>query len=326
MEVHVVEVEWARYHARLRKIRTIVFVHEQHVPEDLEWDGLDEDATHFLALDTAGRDVGCARLLPTGQIGRMAVLAAERNRGIGERLLAAAVAKAESLGFNEVFLHAQTHAVGFYERSGFGITGEPYTEAGIPHRSMTRLLAIAPSATLRESTLGNNTIPTPAAENNRSARVTLFRGEGLARDALAAGIAEARRELIIYSHFLDAAYFDATQIASAVSAFARRAPAARVRILIHTSQLIVNRGHRLLELARRMSSKVAIRLIDPEFDTPDSCFVSWDHTGFWQLPEYREPEGSLHADDPVPARRLFQEFEHLWEHGRTDPELRELRI
>jgi len=225
-----------------------------------------------------------------------------------------------------VFLHAQTHAIGFYERSGFMITGEPYTEAGIPHRNMTRLLAIVPTAALRESARGNTIMTTPAAELVRSARITLFRREGLARDALAAGIAEARRELIIYSHLLDASYFDNEQIGSAISAFARRAPATRVRNLIHSSQLMVSRGHRLLELARRVSSKVAIRLIDPDFETPDSCFVSWDQTGFWRLPDHREPEGSLHADEPVPARRLFQEFELLWQHGRPDPELRELRL
>jgi len=326
MEVHVVEVGWEAYRERLRRIRKVVFIDEQKVPESLEWDGLDDDASHFLALDTAGRDVGCARLLPTGQIGRMAVLQTERNKGIGERLLAAAVTKAETIGFNEVFLHAQTHAVGFYERRGFVVTGEPYTEAGIPHRNMTRLLAIAPPAALRESAGRSNTSATVAAETVRSARITLFRGEGLARDALAAGIAEARRELIIYSHLLDAAYFDNDQIASAVSAFARRAPATRVRILIHSSQLMVSRGHRILELARRVSSKVSIRLIDPDFDMPDSCFVSWDQTGFWRLPDHREPEGSVHADDPVPARRLFQEFELLWQHGRPDPELRELRL
>lgn len=164
MEAHVVEVAWESYQERLRRIRKVVFIEEQNVPETLEWDGLDDDASHFLALDSAGRDVGCARLLPTGQIGRMAVLQTERNKGIGERLLGAAIAKAETLSFNEVFLHAQTHAIGFYERSGFMITGEPYTEAGIPHRNMTRLLAIVPTAALRESARGNTTMTTPAAE------------------------------------------------------------------------------------------------------------------------------------------------------------------
>ncbi len=326
MEVHVVEVDWVTYRERLHRIRKVVFIDEQSVPESLEWDGLDDDACHFLALDTAGRDLGCARLLPTGQIGRMAVLATERKKGIGEQLLQAAVHKAEILGMNEVFLHAQTHAVGFYERGGFSVAGIEYQEAGIPHRNMTRLLAIAPTDALRRAANKQISELNTTKVLPRSARVTLFRGEGLARDALAAGLAEARRELIIYSHFLDALYFDEPQITTAISTFARRAPATRVRILIHSSNFIVSRGHRLLELSRRLSSKVTIRLVDPDFDAPDSCFVAWDQAGYWLLPEYREPEGSLHADDPVPAKRLFHEFDQLWHHGHLDPELRELRI
>lgn len=326
MEVHIVEVDWPGYRERLRRIRRVVFVDEQKVPESLEWDGLDDDARHFLAIDSAGRDLGCARLLPTGQIGRMAVLASERGKGTGERLLQAAVRRAEELGMNEVFLHAQTHALGFYERGGFTATGNEYLEAGIPHRNMTRLLAIAPTPALRRAADVPHGAESVFPQPPRTARVTLFHGEALARDALAAGLAEARRELIIYSHYLDAVYFDAPGIADAISAFARRAAAARVRILIHSSNLVISRGHRLLELARRLSSKVTIRLVDPDFETPDSCFVAWDQNGYWLLPEYREAEGSLHAEDPVPAKRLFHEFELLWQHGHADPELRELRI
>ena len=321
MEVHVVEVDWPTFRDRLRQIRRTVFVIEQNVPEDLEWDGLDDTACHFLAVDSAGRDVGCARLLPTGQIGRMAVLARERGKGTGERLLATAVRKAEELGMNSVFLHAQTHALGFYERGGFRGTGETFFEAGIPHRNMTRLLAIRPPATLRDAGDAATGPATPSPPP-RTARVTLFQGEGLARDALAAGLAEARRELIIYSQYLDATYFDTPVIVDAISRFARRAPACRVRILIHASDLVVSRGHRLLETTRRLSSKIAIRRADPDFDLPASCYVAWDQAGYWRLPDWRVPEGSLHADDPVPTRRLFHEFELLWSHGSPDPELR----
>jgi len=66
MEAHVVEIAWESYQERLRRIRKVVFIEEQNVPETLEWDGLDDDASHFLALESADRNVGCARLLPTG--------------------------------------------------------------------------------------------------------------------------------------------------------------------------------------------------------------------------------------------------------------------
>lgn len=89
----------------------------------------------------------------------MAVLAHERGKGIGEQLLAAAVAEAESRSMSEVFLHAQTHAIGFYQRGGFVSFGDEYFEAGIPHRLMRRLLAIAaPQLQGRRTTM----VPTPA--------------------------------------------------------------------------------------------------------------------------------------------------------------------
>jgi predicted GNAT family N-acyltransferase len=314
MEVHVVEVDWATYADRLRRIRTVVFVHEQKVPEQEEWDGLDDDANHFLALDSAGRDVGCARLLPTGQIGRMAVLAHERGKGIGELLLAAAVAKAESRNMREVFLHAQTHAIGFYQRGGFVSFGDEYLEAGIPHRSMRRLLAIAaPELQGRRTTIIQSPSADVTAPPPMQHQVDLFSGEAQARDALVKGLAAARRELIIFSHLLDPLYFDHETTASVISAFTRRAANTRTRILI-------------LALSRRLSSKCSIRILDKDYDAPESCHVAWDQSGYWLLPDWREPQGSLHLNAVVAARRFFQDFEVLWAHSHDDPELRELRI
>lgn len=327
MEVHVTEVGWSAYADRLRRIRTIVFVQEQKVPEHEEWDGLDDDACHFLALDSAGRDLGCARLMPTGQIGRMAVLAHERGKGIGEQLLAAVVAKAESLAMNEVFLHAQTHAIGFYQRGGFVPFGDEYLEAGIPHRSMRRLLAIAaPQLEGWRPTVSQPSRPTIAAAPPMQHKADLFTGESQARDALIKGLAAARRELIIFSHFLDPFYFDHEAVSSTISDFTRRAANTRTRILIQSSDPIVGRSHRLLTLSRRLSSKCSIRILDKDFEAPESCHVAWDQTGYWLLPDWREPQGALHTNAVVATRRLFQDFETLWAHSHDDPELRELRI
>lgn len=327
MEVHVVEVDWATSADRLRRIRTTVFVHEQKVPEQEEWDGLDDDACHFLALDSAGREVGCARLLPTGQIGRMAVLAHERGKGIGEQLLTAAVAKAESRNMNEVFLHAQTHAIGFYQRGGFVLFGDEYFEAGIPHRSMRKLLAIpAPELQGRRKTTAQSPAPIVTPPPPMQHHVDLFTGEAQARDALVKGLAAARRELIIFSHLLDPLYFDHDATTSLISAFTRRAANTRTRILIQSSDLIVGRSHRLLALSRRLSSKCSIRILDKDYDAPESCYVAWDQSGYWLLPDWREPQGSLHLNAVVAARRFFQDFEVLWAHSHDDPELRELRI
>jgi len=135
--VRIREVDWASHEQALSSLRRTVFVEEQGVAEDEEWDGADSDCRHFLADDGAGRPIGTARLMPSGQVGRMAVLVEWRGQGIGARLLRLAVDAARTANYPSVFLHAQSHAVGFYERTGFKVTGKPFMEAGIEHCEMT---------------------------------------------------------------------------------------------------------------------------------------------------------------------------------------------
>jgi predicted GNAT family N-acyltransferase len=139
---HIVteRVTWSEAKARLVAIREQVFVKEQNVPMELEMDEHDEHCYHLLARDGTGKDVGTARLLPNGHIGRMAVLAPYRGRGIGSQLLEATVELAKTQGLNTLYLHAQTHAIGFYEKHQFGVVGGEFMEAGIPHVQMRRQL------------------------------------------------------------------------------------------------------------------------------------------------------------------------------------------
>lgn len=132
---------WAHDAAQLAAIRRTVFIDEQGVPEALEWDEQDAAAVHLLALADDGSPIGCARLLPDAHIGRMAVLPAWRGRGVGRALLAAAEDEARARGHAVVALSAQTHAAGFYARTGYVAVGEVYEEAGIPHIAMRKTLA-----------------------------------------------------------------------------------------------------------------------------------------------------------------------------------------
>jgi predicted GNAT family N-acyltransferase len=130
------ETDWARDAERLGAIRREVFIDEQGVPEALEWDEHDADALHLLATLADGMPIGCARLLPDGHIGRMAVLSPWRGHGVGCALLAAAIRAAQAHGHTTLRLSAQVHAAGFYAAAGFFVVGEPYEEAGIPHVAM----------------------------------------------------------------------------------------------------------------------------------------------------------------------------------------------
>ncbi len=120
-------------------LRHEVFVVGQDVPADLERDELDGVSDHVVAgLDRMV--VGTGRLLPDGTIGRMAVAAQSRGRGVGARVLARLEERARERGLTAVELHAQLHARAFYERAGYAAFGEPYLEAGIEHVSMRKVL------------------------------------------------------------------------------------------------------------------------------------------------------------------------------------------
>ena len=126
-------------------IRKTVFIEEQGVPESMELDEFDSLAQHALVYQ-GNRCIGTARLIlltgnqdhvnRIGQIGRMAVLSAYRNQGIGGQLLGALLEAGKSQGIRQFKLHAQLSAIPFYERHGFIAQGDTYDEAGIAHRDM----------------------------------------------------------------------------------------------------------------------------------------------------------------------------------------------
>ncbi|GEN28250.1 acetyltransferase [Halovibrio variabilis] len=132
--------DWATLGPAASEIRRIVFIDEQNVPQEEEWDGLDPECQHFLAM-LDGQPVGTARLLPDAHIGRVAVLADARGSGIGVLLMKAAIEAARHAGHSQVALSAQVHALAFYEQLGFVAHGEAFLDAGIPHREMTLSLA-----------------------------------------------------------------------------------------------------------------------------------------------------------------------------------------
>ena len=134
---------WERARAEASRIRTLVFVEEQQVPNELEMDQHDVHCIHALAF-IGGDAIGTARLLPDGHIGRMAVLKPWRGKGVGSAILARLVEAARDRGEHEVMLSAQTHALAFYRAHGFVEEGDEYLEAGIPHRAMRRRLGSEP--------------------------------------------------------------------------------------------------------------------------------------------------------------------------------------
>lgn len=133
--------DWAADRDLLEAVRRAVFVVEQAVPEALEWDQFDAVSRHALAVAPDGAAIVTARLLPDGHIGRVAVLAPWRGRGVGGALLQHLLDAARRAGLPEVKLNAQVRALGFYRRFGFVAEGEVFDDAGIEHKAMRLKLA-----------------------------------------------------------------------------------------------------------------------------------------------------------------------------------------
>ena len=133
---------WAEAQSLVKPLRYQVFVIEQKVPEDMEWDEFDEIAWH--AIVTAdNQTIGTGRLIMhdrIAKIGRMAVQSSRRNQGIGKSILKSLIQTAKEKGAQECILHAQTHAIAFYAKEDFEPHGPIFDEAGIPHVEMRLIL------------------------------------------------------------------------------------------------------------------------------------------------------------------------------------------
>jgi YbgC/YbaW family acyl-CoA thioester hydrolase len=145
--VQVKTGSWDELGADARHIRTEVFVKEQRIPADLEWDEADAVAVHAVAFNRLGRPVATGRLLPAAdgvsKIGRMAVHQVLRGCGFGEQVLRTLGQEAQRRGDQAIELHAQRTASDFYAGLGFAPQGDPFEEAGIPHITMRSALPLA---------------------------------------------------------------------------------------------------------------------------------------------------------------------------------------
>lgn len=326
MDYHIIKADWSENAVHLKRIRTEVFVEEQNVPRELEWDGEDASSTHFLAVNEAGQYIGCARLMQSGQIGRMAVQSTQRSFGVGARLLEACVTEGKLQGFQKLFLHAQTYAEDFYRKGGFVSLGDTFEEAGIEHTTMEMMLPIPfeasptelPKPSLRATSVANRdeVISTPHP----------FDGQEEALLQLQQTIESATRRICILSPYLDHILFAEAGVVDLLSRFARKAPLVDIKVLLMSSKRVVDRGHPLLELARRLDQNISIRWLDEKISEETSTFVCADAQGYWLMPAHEQFEGVADLGNAVTANKLYQTFKIAWGKSKEDPELRELRI
>ena len=309
---------WPDDRELLRLVREPVFVEEQGVPLEMEWDDEDILAYHLIALDSRQRPVGTARLLGNGQIGRMAVLPEWRRRGIGSALLERLMEQAEATGLQKLFLHAQADAEAFYARAGFSPVGKDFLEADILHRKMVRVFDGSeieePEIELDLPQLGE----TDELFHLHTEEDHLIHAAGMLR--------QARRDMALFTYDLDPAVYDQTAFLEAFKALALRSRHSRLRILLQDNTLVLQRGHRLLELAQRLPSVIEIRRPHEDFRDHPENFLLVDDSGYLHKRGLEGYSGIACYHNRHRVNRLLAVFDEAWEHGTPDRELSRLHL
>lgn len=312
-------VDPADYHAdieSLRHVRETVFVAEQQVPIDEEWDELDPRCRHVLARDLHDQPIGTGRLTPERKIGRMAVLREWRGRGVGDALLVALMDQARSLGWTDVSLNAQVSAESFYSRHGFQPYGERFTEAGIEHQAMRR--------TLEPMSSDGRVTAQPRGPSQPLQDFTSLREAAAASTALIQG---ARREIRVYSRDLEPVLYAQAGVLDALRQFAIAGRGGIVQVILQEPASAQGAIHPLLTLAQRMTSVFQFRTpVDPVDLQYPSAFLVNDRDGYLFRGIGTRFEGDWSPALPSRTRQLSDHFGRIWERSRPCTELRTLGI
>ena len=141
IEITIKQVSWQQSQQDLQAVRTPVFIQEQLVAPAFEWDAIDHTAVHVLA-SVNNCPIACLRIINYQKIGRMAVLKNWRNQGVGNAILHKAIEICQQHGSHNIYLSAQTHAIGFYQQAGFVVTSDIYQDLHIPHVDMQLSLSV----------------------------------------------------------------------------------------------------------------------------------------------------------------------------------------
>lgn len=319
----VERVDFATAAGSLHAVREAVFVREQGVPAELERDAADPHCLHVLASDADGHPIGAGRLVPpflavngcAGQdstpdtirataaavphVGRMAVLGHWRGHGVGKAMLVALTEWARERGWRVLALNAQASAIPFYARLGYLPHGARFTEAGIEHQAMRRVL------------------DGPGAIEDRASAIAIV-------TALAH---QARRRLCAYSRALDPGLFDAPEVLAALRRLAVRGGGVELRFLLQDAAMPQRDLAPLLALAQRLPSVILLREVtDPVDRAYPSAYLANDAGGYYFRSLGHRFDGEADLAAAGRARQLCDEFDRTWERSRPCTELRALGL
>lgn len=307
MKINIRVADWDHEGKTLSDIRRTVFIQEQSVPEALEWDEYDQskraDVIHLLAENDDGYALGCVRILSSGKITRMAVLANYREQGVGSHLLRAATEHIEKNPFEPAYLDAQISAVPFYTAHGFLAEGGIFMDAGIEHVRMQKIS--------KRPQKKQNVFDTPA----------------LACSYIQTFSLATSRTLDIFTQTLDPLLFQDKNAVEAISYVARRSRQSRIRILVKNPRPLYGKDVPLIRLTQRLPTHMAIRAYTEGAKQEDQSYLCFDDQHWIHLAEEDNAVGSAHWQERAQTQSRLEEFEHLWQTGsKEDANFKRLSI
>jgi predicted GNAT family N-acyltransferase len=307
MEINT--VTWEEAQSALRLIRQKVFVEEQQVPEDLEWDSVDKIATHLLGKE-GNRPVACARITHEGKLGRLAVLKEYRKHGWGSRQLRAAEQYLLEQKKPKLYLNSQANSYYFYFQCGYRPEPEMFWDANIPHIRMQKILN-------RPSSLSNTYLLGLDEESHYSdqpaASAVWFQ----------IGSSQSRRAIDIIINDLAHPVFNNTFCVENLSQFVRQSRQTQVRVLIN-KEIPGLSEHPLLLTQQRLSSRFLIQRIEDSTNKElNSNQVLFDLAGHLRF-DYQS--SYCNFNNKISVSRHKVHFEQEWAKSKNLIEGRKLSI
>ena len=316
-DFYVEPADWQQDRAAIVRVRESVFIVEQGVPEDEEFDRDDETAHHFVAYADNRMPIGTARLTQDGRIGRVAVEKAWRGKAVGAALIQSALDLAREQRLQQVRLAAQTYALGFYERFGFRAYGEEFDDVGIPHRWMRMMLKSGES---EESARRRVAVPIDPARNG------MLHGLEDLQACVSELIRGCRGLLELFTPRCQIQVFDTEPAYSELRTLLAFSREPQVRVLIKDSRHAVETGHRWIPLAQRRPTAMEFRnpARDHATHTAEFLLIDRRHMILRENPDRFAARAIV--DNPLLAQRQVEFFAEAWEYGSQDPNTRRLAL
>jgi predicted GNAT family N-acyltransferase len=324
----------------LRDIRREVFIDEQQVPAEEEWDNYDATAVHFL-MSVDGEPAGTARLLPDGHIGRVAIVRRWRGKGLGDDLMRRVMDHAREKDMTILALSAQTQALDFYTRLGFRVCSNEYIEAGIPHHAMI-LDTLQQSSSQAElppiefESPGQFTISNPPEQRERYASPLDHRlgehGDLIEVDednalVIACDMAlQARRRLLIHGADLAQWLFHRRDFLDCCEQIVVSSRRLSICVLVQDIREELLAGYSLVRLMQRFPSFCEVRRQHPDLPREPRVYMVADDTGILMFPRAALRSGFARYASADQARRWGNSFTELWSTSQSDLALRRLSL